>query len=128
MVTAAEEHESRHFAPMLDRVSIPGKVGRPLKRPKYVIADKGYSSQANRQAASKRRIVPMIASRSNESTEYMFDKELYKQRNVIEREIGWLKEKRSVGTRYEKLALNYLGLVVIACITQYLKLLEPSFI
>jgi transposase len=123
-VSAAQEHESKHFASMLDRVSVPGKPGRPIQRPEYIVGDKGYSSAENRAAARRRRIVPVIARRSNETTGDFFDKELYRNRNVIEREIGWLKESRSVGTRYEKLALNFLGLVVIACIVQYLNLLE----
>ena len=110
---------------MLDIVSVPGKSGRPLQRPQYIVGDKGYSSTENRAAARRRCIVPVIAKRSNETCEDFFDKELYRNRNVVEREIGWLKESRSVGTRYEKLALNYLGLVVIACIVQYLNLLEP---
>jgi transposase len=126
-VTAAQEHESQHFISLLDAVTLRGKPGRPRKRPKHIVADKGYSSKANREAAKKRRIVPIIAQRSNESCEDFFDKELYRGRNVVEREIGWLKESRSIGTRYEKLALNYLGLVTIACIVQYLKLLEPVF-
>ena len=37
--------------------------------------------------------------------------------------IGWLKECRAVATRYEKLALNYLGLVKLAMIERYLRLL-----
>jgi transposase len=126
-VTAAQEHESKHFTSMLDAVAIPGKPGRPLKRPKHVVGDKGYSSTANRQAAKKRRIIPIIAQRSNQTCQDFFDKELYRGRNVVEREIGWLKESRSIGTRYEKLALNSLGLVTIACIVQYLKLLESVF-
>lgn len=71
--------------------------------------------------------IPIIAKRSNETVDYYFDKELYRNRNVIEREIGWLRESRSIGTRYCKLALNYLGFVVLGCIQQYLKLLEPVF-
>ena len=126
-MTAAQEHESKYFASLLDTVSIPGNPGRPKKRPKHAVADKGYSSRANRQAARKRRIIPIIARKSNETVDDYFDKELYRGRNVVEREIGWLKERRSIGTRYEKLALNYLGLVVLGCIQQYLKLLEPFF-
>jgi transposase len=46
---------------------------------------------------------------------------------VIERCIGWLKECRSVATRYEKLALHYLGMVQLAIIERYLKLLaQPA--
>jgi transposase len=109
---------------MLDRVALSGNVGRPRKRPRYAVADKGYSSESNRRAAVARGIIPNIARRVNQTSAYVFDKELYRNRNVVEREIGWLKESRSIGTRYEKTALNFLGLVVLACIQQYLKLLE----
>ncbi len=47
----------------------------------------------------------------------------YRGRNVVERCVGWLKECRVLATRYEKLALNYLGLVKLAMIERYLRLL-----
>jgi transposase len=37
-------------------------------------------------------------------------KATYRQRNIIERVIGWYKEYRSLGTRHEKLAGNYVKL------------------
>jgi len=43
---------------------------------------------------------------------------------MIECGIGWLKECRSVATRYEKLALHYLGLVKLAMIERYLRRLS----
>jgi transposase len=52
-----------------------------------------------------------------------YDQARYRDRNVIERGIGWLKECRSVATRYEKLAVHYLGMVHLAIIERYLKLL-----
>jgi transposase len=52
-----------------------------------------------------------------------YDRERYCGRNVIERSIGWLKECRSLATRFEKLAVHYLGLVHLAMIERYLKLL-----
>ena len=54
-----------------------------------------------------------------------YDPERYRGRNVIERSIGWLKECRSLATRYEKLAIHYLGMVQLAIIERYLKMLEP---
>jgi transposase len=51
-----------------------------------------------------------------------YDRARYRERNVIERCVGWLKECRSVATRYEKLALHYLGMVQLAIIERYLKL------
>ncbi len=40
--------------------------------------------------------------------------------------VGWLKECRTVATRYEKLALNYLGLLKLAFIERYLRLLTRA--
>jgi transposase InsO family protein len=112
-VMAAQEHESTHVEVLLDTVWIPGKVGHPLQRSRYVVGDKGYCGRPVRQAIESRGGIPIIPKKSNHKAEYYFDKELYRNRNVVERQIGWLKEKRSIGTRYCKLALNYLGFVVL---------------
>ncbi|HVZ38521.1 MAG TPA: DDE transposase, partial [Candidatus Kapabacteria bacterium] len=37
-----------------------------------------------------------------------------------ERLIGWLKEYRRIGTRHEKLAVMYHGMVLLAFISEYL--------
>jgi transposase len=71
--------------------------------------------------------VPVIAKRSNETTDYPFDRELYRGRNVVERQIGWLKESRSLGTRYCKTAINFMSMLTIGCVQYYLKLLETVF-
>jgi transposase len=58
-----------------------------------------------------------------------YDRIAYRLRSTIEQCIGWLKEYRAVATRYEKLALNYLGLVKLACIDRYLRLLtRPALV
>ncbi len=49
------------------------------------------------------------------------DKATYRGRNLIERVVGWFKECRALGTRYEKLAVNYLALWVVAMIDKLLK-------
>lgn len=123
---AAQEHESKHVEPLLDSVAIAGKPGRPRRRSRYVVGDKGYSSKVVRASIEQRGAIPIIAKRSNETAEYYFDKELYRNRNVVERQIGWLKESRSIGTRYEKKALNFLGFLMLGCIQYYLKILGSA--
>ena len=54
------------------------------------------------------------------------DKELYKRRSVIECCIGWLKECRRIGTRFEKLAVHFLAMIKLAIIGRYLRLLDLS--
>lgn len=49
-----------------------------------------------------------------------FDREAYRRRNVVERCVGRLKQWRSVATRYEKLAVNYRTMVVIASLMVWL--------
>jgi transposase len=49
-----------------------------------------------------------------------FDREVYRRRNVIERCVGRLKQWRSVATRYEKRAVNYRAMVIIASLMMWL--------
>lgn len=91
-----------------------------------MVADKGYSSRAVRAEIEARGSIPIIAQRSNEVAEYQFDRELYRGRNVVERAIGWLKESRSIGTRYCKNALNFMAMLTIGCIQFYLNMLESD--
>jgi transposase len=55
-----------------------------------------------------------------------FDRAAYRRRGAIECCVGWLKEARGVATRYEKLAIHYLGVLKLAMIRKLLKrLLAP---
>ncbi len=92
------------------------KRGRPRLRPKRVVADKGYSSKENRRYLRTRGIGAVIARKDNECRGGVFDKEAYRQRNVVERLINRLKQFRRVATRYEKRAVNYRAMLTIAAI------------
>jgi transposase len=48
------------------------------------------------------------------------DWKLYRERNVVERLVGKLKEYRRVATRYDKLAASYLAFVQLAAIRLWL--------
>ncbi|MBL8744894.1 MAG: transposase, partial [Phycisphaerae bacterium] len=39
---------------------------------------------------------------------------------------GWLKGCRRIATRYEKLAIHFMGMVTLAMIQRCLRLLDPS--
>ena len=65
----------------------------------------------------------MIPSRLNRKRVIAFNKELYRERNVIERCFNKLKQWRRVATRYEKLAANYCGVILIAASMYFVKLL-----
>jgi transposase len=52
-----------------------------------------------------------------------FDRAAYRQRNVIERAVGWLKERRRLATRYEKLAIQYLAMLYVGLVERGLSTL-----
>jgi len=70
---------------------------------------------AARVAASRPRI-PVIPTKANERRQPDFDREAYRQRNIIERLINRLKNFRRIATRYEKRAANYLAMITIGAI------------
>ena len=76
-----------------------------------VLADKGYDADSNRAAIRAAGARPCIPPRRNRTAAVDYDRHLYKQRNVVERFFGRIKQYRRVATRYDKKAANYLGFV-----------------
>lgn len=84
---------------------------------KAVLGDKGYDSEdlaAHIESFFEAETV--IPSRKNAKEPRAIDRELYKDRNKIERFIGRTKHYRRVATRYEKTARNYLAFLHVASI------------
>jgi transposase len=48
------------------------------------------------------------------------DRGLYRERNVVERLVGRLKEHRRIATRYAKLAATYVAFVQLAAVRLWL--------
>jgi transposase len=82
----------------------------------YVIGDKGYDSDAFIAAIEAMGAVAVIPPRKNRVEQRCYDEQLYKTRNLIERFIGYLKRYRRVFSRYDKLAVRYLGFVYFATV------------
>jgi transposase len=89
--------------------------------PGRLAGDKGYSYPRIRRWCRRRRIEAVIPTRKNQPRDEDFDKATYRQRNIIERVVGWYKEYRALGTRHEKLAVNYVALWLVAIIDRSLK-------
>ncbi len=99
--------------------------GETVAWPIALAGDKGYRADWIDQCLQELGIRPIIPSKVNEDpqkrAEY-FDQEQYRDRNIIERLIGWLKECRRVFSRFEKTARNFGGFIKMACIQRYLRL------
>lgn len=99
--------------------------GEPIAWPVALAGDKGYRADWIDDYLLELGIVPVIPSKINEDRDarpVAFDKDAYRDRNIVERLIGWLKECRRVFSRFEKTAKNFAGMIKMAFIQRYLRL------
>jgi transposase len=87
----------------------------------YVIADKGYDSKAFVLKVKGQNSEAVIPSRSNHKVQREIDRHLYKERHLIENQIGKLKHFRRVFSRFDKLAKNYLSFIYFASTVVWLR-------
>ena len=81
----------------------------PLTPLEYVIADKGYDADAFVKVIQERGAVAVIPPRSNRTVRRAYDAHLYKERHLVECFINKIKHYRRIFSRYDKLAVTYLG-------------------
>jgi len=126
-LTAGQRHEAAAF----DTVMLGADEhlldldGEPVAWPVALAGDKGYRADWIDQYLLDLEIRPVIPSKANEDRAARpvdFDKEAYRDRNIVERLIGWLKECRRVFSRFEKTAKNFCGMIRMAFIQRYLEL------
>lgn len=125
-VTAGQVHDSTRVESVMDRISVAQPLGRPRMRPDRLAGDKGYSYPRIRHWLRDHGIEAIIPQRDDQREHHHgrpleFDKDTYRRRSIVEQCIGWLKECRRIGTRFEKLAINFLAMVKVAIIQRYLK-------
>jgi transposase len=96
-----------------------------------VLADKGYSSRANRDYLRRRGIRATIPERRDQQANRArrgsaggrppaFDKTIYKRRNIVERCFNRFKQYRAIATRYDKTATSYQGTIDLASLLMWL--------
>ncbi len=81
----------------------------------FIVADKGYDSDAFTDTISAQGAQPVIPPRSNRLNPRTFDRHIYKSRTLIERFFSRIKQFRRIATRYDKLAKSFLSFVHLAC-------------
>ena len=87
----------------------------------YVIADKGYDAAPFIMTLKERNFEAIIPSRRNRTEQRDIDTHLYKERHLIENQIGKLKHFRRVFSRFDKLAKNYLSFIYLASTVVWLR-------
>jgi transposase len=81
---------------------------------KTVLADKGYDSQEVVKFIEGNDGVAVIPSRSNSTKPRDIDRELYKERHMIECLIGKIKEFRRAFARFDKTIISYMAYIHFA--------------
>ncbi len=106
--------------------------GRPRRRPGRAMADKAYSSRANRAWLRRHAIKAVIPVKEHQKKHRrdrgraggsppVFDASWYKKRNTVERCFSKIKQFRAVATRYDKRERIYQGTIDVASISIWLR-------
>ncbi|WP_430449037.1 transposase [Rhodophyticola sp.] len=88
-----------------DKTTAPDLVG-PLSLTGDVVGDRGYFGRAEIGANEATSATAYIPSQSNVCVNRTVDRDLYRERNRVERFLNILKHLRGIATRYFKIVAN----------------------
>jgi transposase len=110
-IAPGQAHELPQAAPLLER--LPGV-------PRWVVADRGYTSHRFREHIWSLGARPAIPPQRHEAP-IACPSWIYSNRNRVERLWARLKEWRAVATRYEKTARSFMGVHCLAAALDWIR-------
>ena len=91
-----------------------------------LLADKAYDTKAIRTLVDDKKAWANIPPRKNRKGKFIFNKWLYKQRNIVERFFNKLKNYRGIATRYDRNPDNFLAAIKIIALRISIKINESA--
>ena len=97
-LTGGQEADGPQAIPLLTGIETEG-----------IIADKGYESNQILTFIQGQGAEAVIPPKSNRKDPWEYDRQLYRNRNLIERAFNKLKQWRRLATRYDRKSLYFLS-------------------
>jgi transposase len=116
VLTAGQAHDQRAVEALLSGLASGAEV----------IADRAYGSNTVIALITQAGSRANIPTDSRRRIQRSVDRELYRQRNLIERFFCKLKHFRRVATRFDKLARNFLAAVLLASTRIWIRTYEST--
>jgi transposase len=111
LLTGANRNDAFMLPTLLDSVpAVRGRPGRPRRRPRLLLADRGYDHDKYRRLVRARGITPVIARRKTKH-----GTGLGRERWVVERTFAWLHQRRRLLVRYDRRADIHEAFLALAC-------------
>ncbi len=113
-IAGANVHDTKLLATTLEAIV----VDRPpptAERPQHLCLDKGYDNPTGHETVAAYQYTPHIRRIGEEKRDPNGQKTYPARRWVVERTLAWLSKCRGLLVRYEKKAINFLGLLQLAC-------------
>ena len=91
------------------------KLGKARKKI-FLLMDRAYEGDETRALAVELGYIPVVPPKSNRKEPWVYDKQMYKMRNQVERLFRRLKRFRRIFTRYDKLDIVFIAFILLALI------------
>ena len=119
-MAGANVHDTKLLAATLEAIVVerPQPTAEALQ---HLCLDKGYDNPTGHETVAAFQYVPHLRRIGEEKLDSFGQKTHPARRWVVERTLAWLSKCRSLLVRYDKKAINFLGLLQLACALLWLR-------
>jgi putative transposase len=113
-IAGANVHDTKLLAATLEAIVVE-RPSPTAERPQHLCLDKGYDNPTGHETVAASQYTPHLRRIGEEKLDPNGKKTSPARRWVVERTLAWLSKCRGLLVRYEKKAVNCLGMRQLAC-------------